>query len=77
MSQGAGLWFSRQGTWKGLGILDHCLAGPFSVVSHPLRLWQAGTLLWHTRNTVPHSWLYLSLSLVFMVLALSPLYFLW
>lgn len=45
---------------------------------HPsLRLWQAGTLFQHTRNTVPHSWLYLSPSLVFKVLGLSPLYCLW
>lgn len=33
--QGAGLWFSHQETWKWLGILDYCHAGPLSVVTHP------------------------------------------
>lgn len=70
MNQGAGLWFCHQGT-RGWRCLDHPPAGPFPIVTP-----SPGTLLWYPKNTEACSWLCLSPSLAFKVLALGSLLFL-
>lgn len=73
MSQGAGLWFSHQQTRTLMGILDHCLAGPFPVVTlSPKAL--AGRDTPGTQCLTPGSTCF---HLLVKVLGLSPVHFLW
>lgn len=57
MNQGAGLQALPSRNKEGVGDCGPLSCRPTSCCHSISRVWSAGTLFWHTRDTVSHSWL--------------------